>query len=206
MLSRLLRGGDVMWDVGAHHGFVMLTAARSVGPTGAVWAFEPSAMNRAILARHLSWNDVPNATLLPYALAEREGSDSFGGDGTSKTFRLGAGEETVDVRRGDQLVREGVCPAPTFVKIDVEGAEADALAGLLPVLPPSARLLVAMHDREADQRCVKLLRAASFSLRPSSALVACRNGPWRSDPDLFSYGPAASQVDADLATLRSVDF
>jgi FkbM family methyltransferase len=195
-----------MWDVGAHHGYVMLMAAREVGPTGSVWAFEPSALNRAVLERHLTWNDVPNATLLPYALADHKGVESFGGDGTSKTFRLGAGTETVDVRRGDRLVEEGVCPAPTFVKIDVEGAEADALAGLLPVLPPSARLLIAMHDRSADQRCVKLLRSASFELRPSTALTACRRGPWVSDPDLFSYGPAATYVDSDLNVLRAAGF
>jgi len=206
LLDRLLRPGDVVWDVGAHHGFVMLTAARAVGPEGTVWAFEPSALNRAVLERHLFWNDVPNAMLLPYALADHQGEDSFGGDGTSKTFRLGAGEETVQVRRGDRLIEEGMCPAPTFVKIDVEGAEADALAGLLPALPPSARLVIAIHDRWADRRCVELLRAASFDLRPSAALVACRDGDWVSDPDLFSYGPTATGVEADLELLRTSRF
>jgi FkbM family methyltransferase len=206
LLERLLRPGDVMWDVGAHHGFVMLTAARVVGPGGSVWAFEPSALNRAVLERHLSWNDVSNATLLPYALADHKGVESFGGDGTSKTFRLGAGMETVQVRRGDRLIEDGVCPAPSFVKIDVEGAEADALAGLLPALPPTARLLIAMHDRSADARCVELLRAASFELRPSAALVACRNGAWVSDPDLFAYGSTATGVEADLEALRNSGF
>jgi hypothetical protein len=99
-----------------------------------------------------------------------------------------------------------MCPAPTFVKIDVEGAEAYALAGLLPVLPPSARLLIAMHDRSADRRCVELLRSAAFELRPSIALSACRAGGWVSDPDLFSYGPSATGVESDLNVLRAVGF
>jgi len=78
-----------MWDVGAHHGFVMLTAARAVGPSGTVLAFEPSATSRAVLERHLSWNDVTNETVVSVALSNRNGLLTFGGRGTSKTFRLG---------------------------------------------------------------------------------------------------------------------
>ena len=192
-----------MWDIGAHHGFVVLTASSAVAPTGSVWAFEPSAANRAVLSRHILWNNLSNVAVLPYALADREGRESFGGVGTSKTFRLGGGAETVHVRRADQLVEEGRCPAPTFVKIDVEGAEAEVLAGLLPVLPPTARLLIAMHHRAADERCVALLRAASFDVRPSRALRVCREGSWVSDPDLFSYGPEATHIDADLRALQA---
>ena len=206
LLAALLRPGDVVWDVGAHHGYVVLCAARRVGPGGAVHAFEPSALNRALLHRHVRWNRLANVAVHPFALSDYDGESRFGGTGTSKMFALGRGGEVVQVRRAATLVAAGVCPAPTFVKIDVEGAEAETLAGLIEVLPRSARLLIAVHGREADARCTALLAAAGFELVASRALERCREGAWRSDPDLFCIGPDAKAREHDVAVLRNAAF
>jgi len=206
LLSSLLRPGEVVWDVGAHHGFVTLCAAGRAGPTGAVHAFEPSARNRAVLRRHVRWNRLRNVTVHPVALSDYDGEARFGGTGTSKMYALGAGTEAVTVRRGATLVAQGICPPPTFMKLDVEGAEADALAGALDVLPRCARLLIAVHGREADERCSTLLRAAGFELVPSRALERCRQGRWQADPDLFCLGPDATSREHDGALLRKAGF
>ena len=206
VLAQLLRPGDVVWDVGAHHGFVTLCASRVVGASGKVHSFEPSALNREILGRHRRWNHANNVSIHPFALSDFDGTAEFGGGGTSKTFALGGGGETVQVRRADSLVADGACPAPSFVKIDVEGAEDSTLAGLLPVLPRTARLLIAMHRREADEKCEQMLRSAQFQLMPSQALVRCREGEWMSDPDLFCLGPDAPSRAADLELLRAARF
>ena len=210
LLVGLLRPGDVVWDVGAHHGFVTLAAARRVGPAGVVHAFEPSARNRASLRRHVRWNTDrqggDNVVVHPFALGDHDGEACFGGSGTSKMYALGGGAETVAVRRADTLVARGVCPPPTFMKLDVEGAEGEALVAALPALPRSARLLVAVHGPEADARCTRLLKDAGFTLVPSRALEQCRRGPWRADPDLFCIGPASTTREADLALLRASGF
>ena len=206
LLAALLHPGDVVWDVGAHHGFVTLCAARRVGPTGAVHAFEPSARNRALLERHVRWNRLDNVTVHPFALSDYDGESRFGGNGTSKMYALGRGPEVVAVRTAATLVARGECPPPTFVKVDVEGAEADTLAGALDVLPRCARLLVAVHGREVDVRCTTLLRDAGFTMVPSRALEQSRAGTWRSDPDLFSYGPDAVGSERDVAVLRAAGF
>ena len=208
LLCALLRRGDVMWDVGAHHGFVTLCAARAVGAVGAVHAFEPSARNRAVLARHVRWNRLGNVHVHPFALAAADGTASFGGGGSSKTYALGAGDEQVVVRSGASLVAAGVSAPPTFLKLDVEGAEGDALAGLLAVLPRSARLRVAMHGREADRRCTALLEGAGFLTLPSRALARSRAGDWNADPDLFCSGPdqPAAERARDLALLQARGF
>jgi len=207
LLELLIRPGDVVWDVGAHIGFVTLAVARRAGPTGSVHAFEPSAQNRALLGRHVRWNGLTNVTVHPFALSDADGESAFGGSGTSKMFALGAGTEVVQVRKAATLVAQGLCARPTFMKLDVEGAEAETLAGALEVLPPSARLVIAMHTREADQRCTALLGDAGFTLLPSRELEACRRGTWQSDPDLFCVGPDAIAAGTDdVAMLRSAGF
>lgn len=208
--TRLIRGllqpGDIMWDVGAHHGFMTLCAARRVGATGQVHAFEPAARNQRLLRRHVAWNGVRNVVIHPCALSSFSGSAGFGGTGTSRTWRLGGGAETVPVCTATELVAAGACPAPGFIKIDVEGAEADVIEGARPILTDRVRLLVAVHSREADSRCTALLRDLGFDLIPSRALELCRAGPWSSDPDLFCVGPAHPGRDRDRAVLRANRF
>ena len=203
LIADLLQPGDVVWDVGAHHGFVTLCAARRARE---VHAFEPSARNRAVLRRHVRWNGIPNVHVHPFALGDQNGTARFGGAGTSKTFALHRGEELVDVRRAETLVAAGACAAPTFMKIDVEGAEAEVLSGVLEVLPSSARMLIAVHGPGADAQCTSLLERAGFEIIPSASLRASRRGPWNADPDAFCIGPGVADRDACVERLRAAGF
>lgn len=199
VLCALLREGDTAWDVGAHHGYVSLMVSRKTGPLGRVHAFEPSAANGRILQRHLRWNGCVNTSLHAFALGDADGEARFGGGDTSKMHALGQGEERVQVRRADRMIAEGHCGAPTFLKVDVEGAEGAFLEGCGSALPPNARVVIAVHSAAADQRCTTWLNAHGFTHMPSHALVASREGQWCSDPDLYAIGPAG---DADGAVRR----
>jgi FkbM family methyltransferase len=190
LVASLVGPGDVVWDIGAHHGFVTLCAARRVGRTGEVHAFEPSSGNLWFIARHLRWNGVTNTTVHPFALSSFEGESRFGGCGTSKTYSLGGGDECVRVCTGESLIAKGAARAPTFAKLDVEGAEAAVLAGLITMLRPDTILLIAMHSRSAHDECAAILGDAGFSMLPSRALCASLAGTWRSDPDMLCIGPA----------------
>lgn len=203
LFAALLRPTDVVWDVGAHHGFMTLCAARR---TGAVHAFEPSAMNRALLERHVRWNELHNVTVHPFALQDHDGESTFGGAGTSKMFALGGGSEIVQVRTARTVVDEGRSARPSFVKIDVEGAESNLLEGAMSVLAGRARLVIALHDGEQDARCSAILAAAGYELTASHELEASRRGPWRSDPDLYCMGPEVADRERDRAILRQHGF
>jgi FkbM family methyltransferase len=189
VLEQLIRPGEVVWDVGAHHGCVTLLAAARVQPHGWVYAFEPGKQNNRILRRHVRWNRLQNVTVEDRALAAYTGVARFGGGTTSKMHALGGGDDEVAVATGVSLVQAGAVRAPTFVKIDVEGAEGDVLEGALPVLPSSALILLAVHSATADQACTRLLREQGFTLLPSPALVRARSGTWLGDPDLLCIGP-----------------
>lgn len=59
LFERLVRPGQVVWDVGANAGFYTLLASRLVGSTGSVVAIEPLPRNLSYLRRHLELNRPP---------------------------------------------------------------------------------------------------------------------------------------------------
>lgn len=205
-LAALIRPGELVWDVGAHHGYVTLCAAGRAGRSGAVHAFEPAARDRRLLLRHLRWNRIRNVEVHPYALSSFDGSAAFGSATTSRTQTLGGGSEIVLVRTATTLVRSEGLPAPTFVKMDVEGAEADALRGAMEILPAVARLLIAVHSRETYRDCVALLERAGYEVVDSPRMPDRRTGVWCGDPDIFAIGPAYADRERDRSVLRECGF
>lgn len=188
----LLRPGDVVWDIGAHKGYITLAAARRVGPEGAVIACEPSRRNLGALRRHIGWNRARNVTVVPAGLSRVEGEASFGGTGSSITYRLGRGDETVRVRRLDALVADGL-PAPTVAKIDVEGEEAGVLEGMGPHLSRCRVVFVAVHGPEAHAATRRILDGVGLEVVEGRKMRRFTEGgePWAGDADLVALGAAA---------------
>lgn len=206
LLSRLIRAGDVVWDVGAHHGSVVLIAAPRVGPAGQVHAFEPSEMNRAYLGRHVRWNRLTNVVIHPYALSSFDGEARFGGKGSSTGYALDEGEERVAVRTARSVVASGSAPAPSFTKIDVEDAEVAVLEGAADVLRPDSRLIVSVHSARSYAGCVAILSAAGFEIVESRAIASSIAGTWRGDPDMMCFGPDYADRERDRDVLASAGF
>jgi FkbM family methyltransferase len=169
-----LAPGDVFVDVGANIGYFSLVAASVVGEQGAVYAFEPAPDNWALLRQSAARNGLAALIHgEAAALAERSGTASLylsednlgdhwlaaaaGGPASESGEGLGRhrsgrrGREgrarpslQVPLLRGDEYLR-GRAAQIDFVKVDVQGAEYAALAGLMPLLRvqrSSLRLLV----------------------------------------------------------------
>lgn len=189
----LIRKGDIVWDVGAHKGYVALALARAVGSEGRVLAFEPSYRNLEYLTRHVGWNRPSNLEVLPIALSASEGEASFGGSGSSITYRLGQGDERVRVRTMETLIDSDGRPAPRVMKVDVEGSEVDVLRGAGPRLGDVELLFVAIHGRALYGPCRSLLEEAGFEVAAVPALREAAAGaegdPWPGDPELVAWRP-----------------
>lgn len=203
-LAAVVREGDSFWDVGAHKGFVTLAASRMVGPAGHVVAIEPSATNLRFLRRHLEWNRVQNATVVPVAVSDAPGEGAFGGRGSSIAFRMGMGPETVDVRTIEGLVAERGLRAPSVLKVDVEGAEAAVLRGMGPLLGGDQALLISTHGRDLYEKCRELLERRGLHVLDSREIARRleSGAPWASDHDLLALGPTRRLDHQRLRSLR----
>lgn len=133
LFRRTLKPGMVVCDVGANVGFYSLLAAQLVGENGRVLAFEPNSENARLILMSRERNGAQQLDLHPVALGDADGlvyfSPAMGSNGGQLpgTQAVLASPQcmVVPTRRLD-----GLAPARIdFIKMDVEGAEAQVLAG-----------------------------------------------------------------------------
>lgn len=133
-LVRHLGTGAVLYDIGANVGFFSLLGARLVGPRGHVYAFEPVPESAQVLHHHAALNRIDNVTVLEKAAGASAGRARLQlVDDRSWSKLEGYGEHPGTERVLDvELVAidDLELPAPTVVKIDVEGAELSVLEGM----------------------------------------------------------------------------
>ncbi|MBI5658651.1 MAG: FkbM family methyltransferase [Nitrosomonadales bacterium] len=73
-LRHLLRPGQRAIDIGANYGVYTLSMARTVGPAGHVWAFEPASSTASLLAEGIAANRFTHVTLERSALSSSSGT------------------------------------------------------------------------------------------------------------------------------------
>ena len=159
VVGRLLQPGDVYVDIGAHVGTLLLSGVRQVGPTGKAYAFEPTPRLYDLLCANVALNGMASyCECSNVAVGRSEGLAQLHVPiiyGHASLYELPdegrSQEHEVRVRRLDDLIPVDV--RPTLIKIDVEGAELDVIAGMSRILasetPP---LLIVEYGREHLER------------------------------------------------------
>ncbi len=197
--------GSTVLDVGAHVGYAALRLAAMTGPAGRVVAVEPvPAHQRAVEAQFALNGLAASLTIVNAAASDRLGEASFdsGIGSNAGTGRLAAhGALTVPTLRLDDWLDAAGITGVSLAKIDIEGAEGLALAGLERTLGAAriGALLIELHPTELPRfgssvaQVVAQLTAHRYRVRYWEQPGAFRDGPPSADVTyLLAIAPGAS--------------
>jgi FkbM family methyltransferase len=170
LCEELVKPGSIVWDVGANVGLFTFTAAALAGPDGRVLAIEPDTFLADLLQRSSTASNGKRAKvdILPVSISDHVGISDFyiSNRGRAQNF-LGerSGFPAISSTRETQLVvtvtLDWLCdryPAPTVLKIDVEGSEDRALKGasrLLHEHHPSILCETPAQHADAVSECLR---------------------------------------------------
>jgi FkbM family methyltransferase len=150
LAMKIIQHGDVVYDCGANIGYFTLLYSKLVGPTGKVFAFEPDPVNFRFLERNLLLNSCKNVTLIQKAVSYESGSIDLYIDeynrGDHRTYDAGSGLKCIKVLStslNDHLTEYN--NPPTFIKMDIQGAEYHALLGMNQILDHKSQLSLSLE-------------------------------------------------------------
>jgi FkbM family methyltransferase len=157
---------DAVWDVGANVGGYSLIAAAA--GAARVVAVEPAPASYAALCENVRLNGFEHViTPLPVVLAARTSVAllDLGDPLAGATHRLAADGTAVLGFALDDLLERFELPAPTLLKLDVDGSEADVLAGAATTLArPELRSVLIEIETASEDAVAGAMGAAGYAL------------------------------------------
>ena len=149
--------GDVIVDIGAGLGEHIPTFSKSVGPKGSVLAVEAHPDTYTMLERTVSWNRFSNVSCIHKAIMGETGqvfittSDRY----ISNVVQMRA-EDNPNVLPVDGVPLDEICQERNIdridlIKMNIEGAECDAMRGMQKALRNTRFVCIACHDFRADR-------------------------------------------------------
>ena len=179
-VSALVKQDEVCFDIGGHYGYYTLCLA-SLAPRGQVHTFEPVATLAQRIEQAAERSGFGHVTVHQAAVAGEVGEmdlsydesgkgddsmaylDAYGGVDTEAAhehYRSFSRTRVQSVTL-DSLVNQ--LPAPSFVKIDAEGAEAAILGGGLHFISRfRPRLLIEIHGIREALQCAEVFNRLDY--------------------------------------------
>jgi FkbM family methyltransferase len=147
LFESLVEPGMVVVDIGGHVGYYSMLAAQKTGPTGRVYTFEPDPDNFELLSKNAAINGYDNITLINKAVSKSAGTATLHvsalDNGRHSIFNHQipqSGSFEVETISLDAFLKDQGSPNVGLIKIDVEGAEEDALNGMDQLLRETGKI------------------------------------------------------------------
>jgi FkbM family methyltransferase len=191
ILLKYLGPGAIFVDVGANEGYFSVLGSRLVGPEGKVIAVEPQTRLQEILRINLARNECSNVEVVAAAVAARTErvrlnlapEMNVGSTSLFRNTKYPLKTEEVQAYALDEFL-ETVGGRCDLMKMDIEGAEYDALWGRDELLKSGAirHLCIEVHDRALVRR--------SLSWEPIHQLLTRCGYEWdgNRDPRVYRFG------------------
>ncbi|MEM3449248.1 MAG: FkbM family methyltransferase [Nitrososphaerota archaeon] len=155
--------------MGANIGIFTLLASLLVKDYGTVLAIEPYPPNIQCLQLMCEFNQLSNVHIVPVAVGSKNGKAKLHIDpqlgGHSVNIERSKKSIMVKVNTLDYIVKKFALPKVDFIKMDIEGAEADALIGAKETIQEYAPYIAmsAYHLPDDQRKLSQILK----SLQPN---------------------------------------
>jgi FkbM family methyltransferase len=182
-LSSIVQTGWTVWDCGTYIGFYTLFFARAVGPGGCVVAIEPDRRNLQRTRENVSLNGLTNVQFVNAAVGAPLGEVDFLLDDGTNSHLPGCyvgdfGMKKTWSSMDRQLKRTRVVcmsldqafyvknvPRPNLIKLDIEGAEKDAMSYLTRLVTDvKPQILLELHNPECDRAAWNFSKNTGYRL------------------------------------------
>ena len=195
LFRQTVQPGATVVDVGANIGAHTLFFARTVGEAGLVLAFEPQRVVFQMLCANMALNEIRNVHCIQSALGRQAGQAHIPVPDYEKEGNFGEFSLNQEADSGEEV---RIMPLDAidfarldFVKIDVEGLEAEVIRGAVRTIARHRPLLYVENDRrEGSPSLIALLQSLGYDLY------------WHLPP-LFNPHNFYHQTDNIFAHLRS---
>ena len=117
-----IKPGSVAFDLGCNAGAIAIPMAMQAGPTGQVHAFDPYPWNAAATQASANLNRLYNLTAYPIGLSNKTQTIQVSPN-DSRTYAESTGSNSLKIET--RHIAEFMHLKPSFLKIDIEGAEHD---------------------------------------------------------------------------------
>ena len=170
-----IQPGMTVYDVGANIGYISLIAANLNGPQGKVFSFEALPANIQRLQENIRLNQLESRISVQHAaVVDKGGKVTFymhqsgamgkaaGSAGRKETYQQSIQVSGVAL---DDFAYKQQQPQPGLIKLDIEGGEGMALAGMPRILKEARPIfLIELHGEQAARQVWEQLSANDYSL------------------------------------------
>jgi FkbM family methyltransferase len=191
LLNRMLKPGDVAFDIGANIGMHSVIMANRVGPTGRVVSFEPDPHPHARLRANLALNGLDFVDTRRAALSNKSGKttfylhdDSIGNYANASLHAENVGKSTrtveVDLYSLDDFIAQNPVPRLDVIKLLAQGEEWNVLQGALRTIERCRPSIFFLYEPSYWQRQGRqLMDAVTFFKGYGYTTYAIEFGPRR---------------------------
>jgi len=158
--AKLIHPGSVVYDIGANIGYISLLSAQLSGLTGKIFSFEALPANVERLKVNVAINGLGSRITVIHAavidssqpvtfLTHPSGAmgKALGSAGRDEKY---SGRITVPGLAIDTFIYDQNHPQPDLIKLDIEGGEGSALAGMQRLLSEKKPIfLIELHGEQA---------------------------------------------------------
>jgi len=158
-LGRLVKPGDIVFDCGANQGIYTCAFGALVGPEGRVEGFEPQEYAVELALRNINLNRFAHVRINRFAVSSKIGKrfldTSRGAVAASIVKNFGGSKgEMVSVTTLDTFAKEHSISRVDLIKMDIEGAEFEALLGAQHVIN-AYRPVIVLEAADGDAAWVR---------------------------------------------------